>query len=418
MLFGTVNWLEDMTNASAFVIFAFIAITMWFAPKLGHKAESNYDKQSPQDQRKTQLIFLAGVAPVMLIAPIFMGTYITNVFNLIALYTIMGIGLNVMVGYAGLLDLGYVASFAIGAYTLGIVTAPNVLTCGGVHPKDIPFQDIPTMCKGIEIFFITLPRSFWFAWPICVAVSAFTGMMLGVPVLRLRGDYLAIVTLGFGEIINRLILSNDFLQMEGRPLLGSAQGIAPIPSPSLNLSVLNSNWVTKLSSSTSIYYLFLVGVLIAGFVVYRLIHTRTGRAWRAIRSDEDVAQAMGIHLVNNKLLAFGISSAFAGLGGAVFGASLQGIFPNSFTILVSINVLSLIIIGGMGSISGVILGAFILIGMPELLRELDAYRLLSFGALLVAVMLVKPEGLLPPSPPRLTEKRDEQQSTKETVSHA
>jgi branched-chain amino acid transport system permease protein len=122
--------------------------------------------------------------------------------------------------------------------------------------------------------------------------------------------------------------------------------------------------------------------------------------------------------VNNKLLAFGISSAFAGLGGAVFGASLQGIFPNSFTILVSINVLSLIIIGGMGSISGVILGAFILIGMPELLRELDAYRLLSFGALLVAVMLVKPEGLLPPSPPRLTEKRDEQQSTKETVSHA
>jgi branched-chain amino acid transport system permease protein len=240
--------------------------------------------------------------------------------------------------------------------------------------------------------------TFWVAWPFCVLFSALTGMLLGIPVLRLRGDYLAIVTLGFGEIIHRIILSNDF-----RPILGGAQGITPIPTPVVNLTALNPEWHVQLNNSVSIYYLFLISVGFAAFVVLRLVNTRTGRAWRAIRADENVARAMGIPLVRYKLMAFGISSAFAGLGGAAFAASVQGIFPNSFTLLVSINVLCLIIIGGMGSVSGVIVGALILIGLPELLRELDAYRLLAFGALLVTVMLVRPEGLLPPSPPRLSE---------------
>ena len=163
------------------------------------------------------------------------------------------------------------------------------------------------------------------------------------------------------------------------------------------------------------YYLFLAGVFFTAFVVYRLASSRLGRAWLAIRADEDVAEAIGIHLVGTKLLAFGISSAFAGLGGAIFGGWLQGIFPNSFTLFVSINVLSLIIIGGMGSIPGVVLGAFILIGLPEALREIQDYRLLAFGSLLVVAMLLKPDGLLPPEPPKLSEKATNQPTQKEAA---
>jgi branched-chain amino acid transport system permease protein len=334
---------------------------------------------------------------VLVVAPQFVNLYVSNVLNWIALYVVMGMGLNVMIGFTGLLDLGYVASFAIGAYTLGILTAPNILTCGGVDPSDIPFSEISSVCTG------TL--TFWQAWPICVIVSASTGMLLGVPVLGLRGDYLAIVTLGFGEITNRVIKSNATSD-----LLGGAQGISPIPVPEIDLTAISDNWQYVFSGSSSVFYLYLFSVVITAFIVWRLSRSRLGRAWRAIRADEDVAEAMGIDLVKYKLLAFGVSSAFAGLGGAVFGVQLQGIFPDSFTILVSINVLSLIILGGMGSLAGVVLGAIVLVGLPELLRELGAYRLMGYGALLVIVMLTKPEGLLPPSPPKLTEKAERSRS--------
>ncbi|RMG76363.1 MAG: hypothetical protein D6711_04135 [Chloroflexi bacterium] len=373
----------------AIIIFFLLCMAMWIVPRLSIRAEKTFLRVVPVQRHQTQFIFFAISMLVLLIAPQFMGLYISNVFNLIALYTIMGIGLNVMVGYAGLLDLGYVASFAIGAYTLGILTKPNILTCGGADPATL--ENALQTCTGV--------MTFWQAWPICVVFSAVTGMLLGVPVLRLRGDYLAIVTLGFGEITNRIIKADDF-----KPLFGAASGITRIPSPVIDLTRFDEGWYAQLNNSTSIYYLFLFSVLFAAFVVYRLANSRIGRAWRAVKADENVAQAMGIHLVNTKLLAFGVSSAFAGLGGAVFGASVQGIFPDSFTILVSINVLSLIIIGGMGSIPGVVLGSMILIGLPELLRELDDYRLLSFGVLLVVVMLIKPEGILPPSPPKLAEK--------------
>ncbi|NOK85866.1 MAG: hypothetical protein GFH27_549375n44 [Chloroflexi bacterium AL-W] len=378
-----------------------LALALTLVPVLGKRAQVMFESASIPLKRNTQRFTIAVVMLIFFIAPQFMGLYISNVFNQIALYTIMGIGLNVMVGYTGLLDLGYVASFAIGAYTLGVLTTPSIVTCGGTLPATP--ADVATQCTGI--------MTFWQAWPICILFSGLTGMMLGIPVLRLRGDYLAIVTLGFGEITNRVIISNDF-----RDLLGGAQGIPAIPSPVINLTGLNPAWATTLNRSTDMYYLFLVSTVITMFVVYQLVNSRTGRAWRAIKADEDVAQAMGINLMNNKLLAFAISSAFAGLGGAVFGASVQGIFPNSFTLLVSINVLCLIIIGGMGSIPGVILGAFILIGLPELLRELDAYRLLTFGVLLVVVMLVKPEGLLPPKPPELAEKGTEARKMQEATS--
>ena len=156
---------------------------------------------------------------------------------------------------------------------------------------------------------------FWWALPFCVFFSAITGAILGVPVLRLRGDYLAIVTLGFGQITNALIKSSSF-----KPLLGGPQGIKPIPSPTIDLTSVNPDLTMEFSKPTSMYYLFLFGIVITAFIVHRLINSRTGRAWRALRADEVVAQAMGINLVRTKLLAFGVSSAFAGLGGAIFGA--------------------------------------------------------------------------------------------------
>jgi branched-chain amino acid transport system permease protein len=306
----------------------------------------------------------------------------------------MGIGLNIVVGYAGLLDLGYVAFFALGAYTIGLLTTPSLLTCGGIHPSDIVRADIPAVCTRV--------LTFWEAWPFAILVAGLAGVLLGIPVLRLRGDYLAIVTLGFGEIIRLIALSNEF-----KPLLGAAQGISNIPGPVIDLTALNESWRFELGNAFNIYYLILASVLITAFIAIRLAGTRLGRAWRAMRADEDVAQAMGINLVRTKLLAFAIGAAFAGMGGAIFGSWLKGIFPNSFTLAVSINVLSLIIIGGLGSIPGVVLGALMLIGLPEVLRELQDYRLLAFGILLVVTMLVKPQGLIPPPLRRLSQTAEE-----------
>ncbi len=393
LVLGILNWQGEMTPLATLLIITVLTALLMFLPRVLPTVEARFRTLAPDGQQRTRRFMVAVVFVILLVVPGFAGQYITSVLDLMMMYIIMGIGLNVMVGYAGLLDLGYVASFAIGAYTVGILTTPSLLTCGGLTPDQIAEQGktLAEACTGI--------LNFWAAWPFAVLFSALAGMALGVPVLRLRGDYLAIVTLGFGEIINRLILSNTF-----KPLLGGAQGISPIPSPRLDLTALNPAWDISFGSANNVYYLFLFGVVAAAAVVLRLTNTRLGRAWRAMREDEDVAEAMGIHLVNTKLLAFGISSAFAGLGGAVFGAWLQGIFPNSFTLLVSINVLSLIIIGGMGSIPGVIIGALMLIGLPEVLRELQDYRLLAFGVLLVIAMLVKPEGLLPPRPPRLTER--------------
>jgi branched-chain amino acid transport system permease protein len=306
-----------------------------------------------------------------------------------------------MVGYAGLLDLGYVASFAIGAYTVGLLTTPSIVTTGCLPLNEVETYRYFELCEntswlqgwgGIGIF------NFWIALPFSILFSALTGMMLGVPVLGLRGDYLAIVTLGFGEITNSLIGGNST-----ENIFGGARGISNIPVPEINLTFLNDDWYFRLSDSVSIYYLYLACILITAFVVFRLSKARLGRAWRAMRADEDVAEATGIHLIRTKLLAFGISSAFAGMGGAIFGAELRGISPNSFTLLVSVNVLSIILIGGLGSIPGVVVGSFVLIGLPEVLRELQDYRLLVFGVLLVIVMLLKPEGLLPPSTPEFDE---------------
>ena len=280
----------------------------------------------------------------------------------VGIYVLMGLGLNIVVGLAGLLDLGYVAFFAIGAYTVGLLTAPAP---------------------------ITLVLGFWPVLILSIVLATFAGILLGIPVLRMRGDYLAIVTLGFGEII-RVLIRSDMMA----PYLGGPQGIRDIAGPSL--------FGISLSSEKAYLYLIIIGILLTILFTNYLQNSRVGRAWMAMREDETVAQAMGINTLYYKLMAFATGAAFAGLGGALFAARNQYTGPADHTLMVSINVLCLLIVGGMGSIPGVIVGAFVLKGLPEILRELEVYRMLVFGGLLVAMMIIRPEGIWP-APRRMLE---------------
>lgn len=384
VLLGILNWQGNMTPTAAVLALALLAAALWWVPTRGAVAAQRYETLPRNAQKSLPVLAgLVGLA-VLLVAPGFLGQNITNVLVLVGLYIVMGIGLNVVVGFAGLLDLGYVAFFAIGAYTVGLLTTPSMLTCGGVPPSELTADTIMTTCTGL--------MTFWEAWPVAVVISALAGILLGIPVLRLRGDYLAIVTLGFGEIIRIIVKYDDF-----KPLLGAAQGIPNIPRPVIDLTSINPAWRIELSGAEGVYYLALLAIIITAIVATRLANARIGRAWRAMRADEDVAQAIGINLTRTKLAAFAIGAAFAGMGGAVAATNLYGAYPDSFTLLVSINVLSLIIIGGLGSLPGVVIGALVLVGLPEVLRELGNYRLLAFGVLLVVAMLLKPEGLIPPS---------------------
>lgn len=287
-----------------------------------------------------------------------LGPYPAEILDTVGIYVLMGLGLNIVVGFAGLLDLGYVAFFAIGAYTVGVLTSPEIQWLG-VH------------------------LTWWQALPFAVLVGTLAGVILGIPVLQMRGDYLAIVTLGFGEII-RLIFLSDWL----KPWFGGSNGITRIPRA---IKATEGG----LSDQQMLFYVILAGILIAIFVATRLKYSRLGRNWMAVREDEDVAQAMGIDLVKTKLAAFATGAAFSALSGAIFGSKLTSIYPHSFNLLVSINVLAVIIVGGLGSIPGVIVGALVLVGLPELLREFAEYRMLVYGAVLVFMMLKRPEGLVP-----------------------
>jgi branched-chain amino acid transport system permease protein len=318
---------------------------------------------------KVRLAFSIGVIIFLMLIPPLLGLRWTDPINKVGYYIVMGLGLNIVVGYAGLLDLGYVAFFAIGAYTVGVLTSPE-----------------------LGFFHLT----YWQAVPIALFMAVLAGVILGLPVLRLRGDYLAIVTLGFGEIVRLLVLS-DWL----KAFLGGTQGIQRIALPQIGLVIqrlgikIPSTGPIVLNNQYQLYYIILLWIAITMFVVWRMKDSRQGRAWMALREDEDVAEAMGINLVSTKLLAFASGALFSGLAGTFFAAKLQSAYPTEFNFLVSINVLSVIIVGGMGSIPGVLVGSFALVGLPEILREFAEFRLLIYGAVLVAMMLLKPEGLWP-----------------------
>jgi len=332
-----------------------VAVTLW-RDKRSDQMKARIATLSPAQQKNRRRIQIGLGVVVLLFLPLILGTYLSEVVNNVGIYILMGMGLNIVVGFAGLLDLGYVAFFAIGAYTMAILTTEGHL--------------------GASTF------NFWLALPICILAAITAGVILGIPVLRMRGDYLAIVTLGFGEIIRIMALS-DLL----KPQIGGAQGVLQIPKPAIGGLIL--------TKPGQLYYVILGGVVLATFISWRLRDSRLGRQWMAMREDEDVAEAMGINLVSSKLLAFAIGAGFSGLSGAIFASKLTSIFPHSFDLLKSIYVLCLIIVGGIGSLPGVVVGALVLIGLPELLREFAEYRMLMYGALLVVMMLARPEGFVP-----------------------
>jgi len=296
--------------------------------------------------------------PLLVIIAIFLASfpwlfslYQTNIMITALIYVVVGLGLNIVVGLAGLLDLGYVAFYAVGAYSYALLN----------HHFGI---------------------GFWMAMPIGGLLGFIFGIILGFPVLRLRGDYLAIVTLGFGEII-RLVLENWNAFSFG------PSGIANIPRPGFFGIELSLHQI-----HIYLYYLMVGLSLVTIFVVRRLQDSRIGRAWIALREDEIACQAMGIDKTKTKLSAFALGATWAGMGGVMFAAKTTFINPASFTIWESIIILCVVVLGGMGSIIGVICGAFILILLPEYLRAFSEYRMMIFGVVLVSMMVFRPEGII------------------------
>jgi branched-chain amino acid transport system permease protein len=286
-----------------------------------------------------------------LVAP---SDYWVGVMARICLYATLALGLNIVVGFAGLLDLGYVAFFGIGSYLYAFLASSHF----GLH---LPFL---------------------VALPIVVAFTALSGILIGAPTLRLRGDYLAIVTLGFGEITYLLLINLD------RPvnITGGPSGIVGIDPPALAGLVLGRN--------IEYYYAFLAALALALYASARLRHSRIGWAWQAIREDELAARAMGINTTRAKLQAFAIGASLAGIGGSFLASWQRSVFPENFLFTESINILAMVILGGTGNLLGVVLGATLLVALPEIFREFQAYRLLAFGLILMVLMVFRPQGLL------------------------
>lgn len=336
---------------------------------------------------RVRWLLIALAAAAMLLAPFLidalLGRAWVRVLDIVLLYMILALGLNIVVGYAGLLDLGYVAFFAVGAYVYALTASPH--------------------------FGLSLP--FWLVLPAAALVAGLFGALLGAPTLKLRGDYLAIVTLGFGEIV-RIFLNNLNAPFN---LTNGPQGITqirPIEIAGVSLAQTHSIGPLTLPSLYSYYYLFLALTLLVVFISSRLQHSRVGRAWAAIREDELAARASGIDTRNLKLLAFAIGASFGGIAGSLY-ASFQGfVSPESFGLLESILIVCMVVLGGMGHIRGVMLGAAMLVALPEALRYVGALqrwlfgtvhvqpsdlRLLLFGLALVLVMRWRPAGLWPSS---------------------
>ncbi len=301
----------------------------------------------------------------LILTPRIFGTVISEVLGTVMVFALLGLGLNIVVGYAGLLDLGYVFFFATGAYATALLTGATLNTFIG--------SSEPAVSAGLN---------FYVALPIVVLIAAGVGVLIGAPVLRLRGDYLALVTLGLGEIATVLLVS-PWLE----PLVGGPQGMRDITDAAIG--------GFGFRDPQHFYYLGLAFVILAAFVSWRLANSRVGRAWTALREDEQVADAMGVSTTSYKLLAFAMGGAIGSIGGALFAVKLGSLTPASFEVLISISVLGIVILGGMGSIPGVLVGALVLVGLPGLLREFEEYRLLVYGAALVGIMIMRPQGLIP-----------------------
>jgi branched-chain amino acid transport system permease protein len=311
-------------------------------------------------------------------------------FTGIFVFIILALGLNIVVGYAGLLDLGYAAFFAVGAYTIGLMTSPS---SPFIHRGWIP----------------SWAQNFWAAMAISWLVAAIFGVLLGAPTLRLRGDYLAIVTLGFGEIVPSL-----FLNAEG--LTNGTNGLNPIGKPNA-FTLFGHRFVFGPTNQRNWYFLVLIVVIVTIFIIKRLHDSRLGRTWQAIREDEIAAASMGVNLVRTKLWAFGLGASFSGFAGSVYSSAFQYVAPDQFQFSVSITVLAMIILGGIGNIYGVVIGGLLIGGFDRILtQELNAPvhwigeqlnivwlqehdvktdRFIVFGLSLVLMMMLRPGGIIP-----------------------
>lgn len=332
---------------------------------------------------KQQRVLAFWAVGALLLFPFMSSRGAVDIATLTLIYVMLGLGLNVVVGLAGLLDLGYVGFYAVGAYSYAL----------------------------LNLYF---DMSFWMALPIAGAFAALFGYLLGFPVLRLRGDYLAIVTLGFGEIIR--ILLNNWTELTGGP-----NGIARIPKPTLfglefnrrpseeGATTFHEFFGISYSSEYKVIFLYLMAlllVLITIYVIRRLIRMPIGRAWEALREDDIACRSLGLNPTTIKLGAFTIGASFAGFAGAFFAARQGFISPESFTFIESAIILAIVVLGGMGSQLGVVLAACAMTILPEMAREFDEYRMLLFGLMMVLMMIWRPQGLLPMKRPHLELKRD------------
>ncbi len=358
-IYGKVEWRWNrmfLVGVGAFFL-SFVWRYMLRKKELGmKKAEEGQDLKVPLTQKlihdkRFSRPALIVVCVFALVFPLVFSLYQVNIMTTALIYVVVGLGLNIVVGLAGLLDLGYVAFYAVGAYSYALLNYHFGL-------------------------------GFWTVLPIGAALAMLFGILLGFPVLRLRGDYLAIVTLGFGEII-RLVLEN-WNEFSFGP-----SGIANIPRPGFFGIQMSLHQV-----HIYIYYLMIAMAVFTIFVVRRLQDSRIGRAWMALREDEVACQAMGIDKTKTKLSAFALGATWAGMGGVVFAAKTTFINPASFTIWESIIILCIVVLGGMGSIVGVICGALVLILLPEYLRAFSEYRMLMFGAALIIMMVFRPGGII------------------------
>ena len=305
------------------------------------------------DNKKVAISFNLALVTVILLMPFISSGYQVNIMISALIYVIIGLGLNIVVGFAGQLVLGYAAFYAVGAYTFGLLN----------------------MYFGV---------GFWLALPIGAGVAGLFGIIVSLPVIRLRGDYLAIVTLGFGEI-TRLVLQN-WVELTNGP-----GGIDKIPQPEFFNFVMDDPSTTKY-----IYYITCALALVAFMSLIRLKNSRVGRSWLAVSEDETAAQVMGINTTWAKLSAFALSAVWAGVAGVLFATKTRFINPDSFTFMDSALFLCIVVLGGMGSIYGMLVGAFAIALLPEYLRAFSDYRMLMFGAAMVLMMIFRPQGLIPP----------------------
>jgi branched-chain amino acid transport system permease protein len=344
------------------------------------------------NKRFGYVLFALGLILVPLVAQQF-GSAWVRIVDIALLYVLLALGLNIVVGYAGLLDLGYVAFYAVGAYMFGLLASPHLFET---------FPAVAAMFPG------GMHAPVWVVVPLGAAVAGLFGVLLGAPTLRLRGDYLAIVTLGFGEII-RVFLNNLDHPVN---ITNGPKGIGPIDTMTLlgvDLGKKHTLLGLEIPPVTNYYYLFLALVLFSVVVCYRLERSRIGRAWMAIREDEIAAKAMGINTRNMKLLAFGMGATFGGMSGVLFAGYQVFITPEAFSLQESVMIVAMVVLGGIGHLPGVIVGALLLAALPEVLRyvagplqamtdgRLDAsiLRQLLVALAMIGIMLSRPRGLWP-----------------------